>query len=581
MFPAVAEPAHGLAMHGDLKYPADFRHFDYVNPDAPKGGSLRQAVVGTFDTLNPYIVKGVPAAGLFTVYETLLARAQDEPFSLYGLLADGVEVADDRSSVIFRLNPKARWHDGTPVSADDVLFSYETQRQYGTPNRRLFYAKVERAEALDARSVRFAFQREPAGGIDREMPMLMGLLGVQQKAWWQGRVFDRTTLEPPPGSGPYRIRQAEAGRRIVYERVPDYWGRDLPVRRGQHNFDTVVYDYYRDDTVALEAFKAGQADARRESEPAKWATGYDGPALRAGKFVMEELPTGRPEYARGFILNSRRALFQDRRVRQALGYAVDFEWINRTHYHGALRRTASFYPNSTLAATGLPGPDELAVLEPLRRFLPAELFTTPFALPPTDGSGPYASRANQRTALRLLAEAGWTVRQGRLLDGGGRPFAFEILLGDPADERPALEFARGLERLGIAATVRTVDSAQFQARLDDYDYDVVARWWSSTLSPGNEQVYYYGSKAAETPGTRNYAGIRDPAVDAIAASIASARTRPELEARVKALDRVLLWGFYMVPLFHSPVDRIARWTGVRRPSVTPVYGAPTETWWRE
>ncbi|PWC44843.1 extracellular solute-binding protein [Azospirillum sp. TSO22-1] len=579
--PAAAEPAHGIAMHGDLKYPAGFKHYDYVNPDASRGGTLRQAVVGTFDTLNPYIVKGIPPSGLSAVYETLLARAQDEPFSLYGLLAESVEVPDDRSSVVFRLNPKARWHDGTPVTADDVLFSYEVQRQYGTPNRRLFYAKVALAEKLDGRTVRFAFLREPDGGIDREMPMLMGLLGVQQKAWWQGRTFDRTTLDPPPGSGPYRIRQVEPGRRIVYERAADYWGRDLPVRRGQNNFDALVYDYYRDDTVALEAFKAGQADVRRESEPGKWATGYEGPALRAGKIVLEELATGRPEYARGFILNARRPLFRDRKVRQALGYAVDFAWINRTHYHGALKRTASFYPNSALAATGLPGPDELKVLEPFRPILPPEVFTTAFTLPQTDGSGPYASRANQREALRLLAEAGWTIQNGKLLNGAGRPFVFEILLGDPADERPALEFARGLERLGITAKVRTVDSAQFQARLDEYDYDVVSRWWSSTLSPGNEQVYYYGSKAADTPGTRNYAGIKDPAVDALAASIASARTRPELEARVKALDRVLLWGFYMVPLFHSPVDRIARWSGVQRPPLTPVYGAMTETWWRE
>ena len=583
--PALAAPktaaTHGIAMHGDLKYPPGFRHFDYVNPDAPKGGVLRQGVVGTFDTLNPHVVKGLPAAGLLGVYETLLARSADEPFSLYGLLAERVEVPDDRSAIVFRLNPKARWHDGTPVTADDVLFSFEVQRQHGTPNRRQFYAKVAVAERLDARSVRFAFLREPDGGIDREMPMLMGLLPIHQKAWWQGKSFDRTTLDAPMGSGPYRIRNVEPGRRIVYERAADYWGRDLPARRGMFNFDRVEFVYFRDDTVALEAFKAGQLDVRREMEPARWATGYDGPALRAGRFVMEELPTGRPEYARGFIMNTRRPLFRDRRVRQALGHAVDFAWINRTLYHGALRRTESHYPNSILAAAGLPKPDELAVLEPFRPVLPPELFTTPFALPQTDGSGPYAGRTNQREALRLLAEAGWRIENGRLVNAAGRPFRFEILLGDPADERPALEFARGLERLGIEALVRTVDSSQFQARLDEFDYDVVVRWWGSTLSPGNEQLYYFGSKAADTPGTRNYPGIRDPAVDAIAASIAAARTRPELEARVRALDRVLLWGFYMVPLFHSPVDRIARWTWVRRPEVTPVYGASADTWWRE
>lgn len=578
---ARAEPAHGIAMHGDLKYPAGFGHFDYVNPQAPKGGVLRQAVVGTFDTLNPHVVKGLPAAGLLNVYETLLARSQDEPFSLYGLLAESVDVPDDRSSVVFRLNPKARWHDGTPVTADDVLFSFDVQRLYGTPNRRLFYAKVAVAERLDARSVRFAFLREPDGGFDREMPMLMGLLPVHQKAWWQDRPFDRTTLEAPMGSGPYRVKQVEPGRRIVYGRVVDYWGEDLPARRGLFNFDRLEFHYFRDDTVALEAFKAGQVDVRREGEPAKWATGYDGPALRDGRFVMEELPTGRPEFARGFIMNTRRPLFRDRRVRQALGYAVDFEWVNRALYHGALKRTASYYPNSVLAATGLPGPDELKVLAPYRPVLPPELFTKPFTLPQTDGSGPYASRANLREAMRLLAEAGWRFENGRLVNGTGRPFLFEILLGDPADERTALEFSRGLERLGIEARVRTVDSAQFQARLDEFDYDVVVRWWASTLSPGNEQLYYYGSAAADTPGSRNYAGIRDPAVDAIAASIATSRTRPELEARVRALDRVLLWGFYMVPLFHPTVDRIARWTWVHRPAMTPVYGAMAETWWKE
>ncbi len=577
---ALAEPAHGVAMHGDLKYPADFQHFDYVNPQAPKTGALRQAVIGTFDTLNPYVVKGLPAAGVITVYETLLARSADEPFSLYGLLAESVETPDDRSFIIFHLNPRARWHDGAPVTVEDVLFSFEVQRQYGTPNRRLFYAKVTLAERLDTHSLRFVFRPEPDGAIDREMPMLMGLLPVLQKAWWQGKPFDRTTLEAPMGSGPYRVAQLDPGRRIVYERVKDYWGRDLPVRRGLFNFDWLDFLYFRDDAVALEAFKAGQLDVRREGEPGKWLTGYDSPALRQGRFVQEELPTGRPEYARGFIFNTRRPLFQDRRVRQALGYAVDFAWINRTLYHGALKRTASYYPNSALAAVGLPGPDELAVLNPLRSLLPPELFTTALSTPETDG-GPYSNRSNQHEAMRRLAEAGWRVVAGRLVNEAGRPFSFEILLGDPADERPALEFARGLERLGIEARVRTVDSAQFQGRLDDYDYDVVVRWWASTLSPGNEQLYYYGSTAADTPGSRNYAGIKDPAVDSIAASIASTRTRPELEARVKALDRVLLWGSYMVPLFHPTVDRIARWTWVHRPAVTPVYGALTETWWGE
>ncbi|MDQ2104175.1 extracellular solute-binding protein [Azospirillum isscasi] len=572
---------HAIAMHGDPAYPPGFAHFAYVNPDAPKGGTLRQAVTGGFDTLNPHVVKGIPALGLGFVFETMLARSWDEPFSLYGLLAESLEVPEDRSAATFHLNPAARWHDGTPVTAADVLFSLEVQRTHGTPNRRQFYAKVTGAEAPDGRTVRFAFAPGPDGRFDREMPLLMGLMPIHSKAWWAGRDFAATTLDPPLGSGPYRVKQAEAGRRILYERVTGYWGRDLPSRRGLFNADTLDFTYYRDDSVALEAFLAGQGDVRRESDPAKWATGYDGPALREGRIVLEELPHRRPEFARGLIFNTRRPLFQDIRVRRALGLATDFAWIGKTLFHGALARTASYYPNSELAAQGLPGPDEAAVLEPFRDRLPPELFTQPFTLPQTDGSGPAGARANLREALRLLGEAGWQVRGGRLVDGAGRPFAFEILLGSPADERVALEYARSLERLGIAATVRTVDNAQYQARLDHFDFDMTLRWWVSSLSPGNEQLYYYGSDAADQPGSRNYAGIHDPVVDAIAASIAEARTRGDLVARVRALDRVLLWGHYMVPLFHSPVDRMARWSRLKHPETTPLYGPLVESWWVE
>ncbi len=578
---ANAIPMHAIAMHGDPAYPPGFTHFAYVNPDAPKGGTLRQAVTGGFDTLNPHVVKGIPALGLGFVFETMLTRSWDEPFSLYGLLAESLEVPEDRSAAAFHLNPAARWHDGTPVTAADVLFSLEVQRIHGTPNRRQFYAKVTSAEAPDDRTVRFTFAPGPDGRYDREMPLLMGLMPIHSKTWWAGRAFERTILDPPMGSGPYRVKQAEAGRRIVYERVAGYWGRDLPSRRGLFNFDALDFTYYRDDSVALEAFKAGQGDVRRESDPAKWATGYDGPALREGRIVLEELPHRRPDFARGLIFNTRRPLFRDIRVRQALGLATDFTWIGKTLFHGVLTRTASYYPNSELAAQGLPGPDEAKVLEPFRDRLPPELFTRPFTLPQTDGSGPAGARGNLREALRLLGEAGWRVRDGRLVDGAGSPFAFEILLGNPADERVALEYARSLERLGIAATVRTVDNAQYQARLDSFDFDMTLRWWISSLSPGNEQLYYYGSEAAEQPGSRNYPGIRDPVVDAIAASIAEARTREDLVARVRALDRVLLWGHYMVPLFHSPVDRMARWSRLKRPEATPLYGPLVESWWAE
>ncbi|MFD1624799.1 extracellular solute-binding protein [Azospirillum griseum] len=570
---------HGIAMHGDLRLPPDFAALPYVNPDAPKGGTIRQAVTGSFDSLHPHIVKGVPVQGLGFTFETLLTRSWDEPFSLYGLLADRLEVAPDRSAVTFHINRLARWHDGTPVTAADVLFSLEIQRVHGTPNRRLFYAKVARAEALDAQTVRFVFAANEDGGIDREMPLLMGLMPIHSKAWWADKPFDRTTLDPILGSGPYRVAAVDAGRRVVYERIPDYWGRDLPIRRGQFNADWLEYVYYRDDSVALEAFKAGEGDIRREIDPAKWATGYDGPALRDGRIEREELAHRRPDAARGLIFNTRRPLFADVRVRQALGMATDFAWIGRTLFHNALTRTASHYPNSELAAQGVPQGAELAALEPFRDRLPPALFTQPFALPITDGSGPAGARANRRAALRLLAEAGWTIREGRLTNAEGQPFVFEILLSDPADERVALEFARSLDGLGIAARVRAVDNAQFQARLDRFDFDMVVRWWASSLSPGNEQLYYYGSAAAGQEGSRNLAGIRDPAVDAIAQSIAEATTRADLVARVHALDRVLMWGQYMVPLFYSPVDRLAHWSHLRRPAVTPLYGPLIESWW--
>lgn len=583
--PALAgSPRHGIAMHGDLALSPDFTAFPYVNPAAPKGGTIRQAVTGSFDSLHPHIVKGVPALGMGYVFETLLTRSWDEPFSLYGLLADRVDVADDRSAVTFHINPKARWHDGTPVTAADVLFSLEAQRLHGTPNRRLFYAKVTAAEAPDQQTVRFAFASNPDGTIDREMPLLMGLMPIHSKAFWAGRDFSRTTLEPILGSGPYRVAAVDPGRRIVYERVRDYWGRDLPTRVGQFNADRLEFDYYRDDSVALEAFKVGQGDIRYENDPAKWATGYDGPALRDGRIVREELPNHRPEPARGLIFNTRRPVFADIRVRRALGMATDFDWIGRNLFHGLLTRTASFYPNSELAARGLPDGEELQALEPFRERLPPDLFTRPFTLPDSgnaNAGGPAGLRANRREAMRLLEQAGWRVRDGRLTDAAGNRFAFEILLSDPAEERVALEFARSLEPLGIEARVRTVDSAQFQARLDGFDFDMTMRWWASSLSPGNEQLYYYGSDAAGQEGSRNLAGIRDPVVDALARSIAAATTRGALVGRVRALDRVLLWGHYMVPLFHSPVDRIARWSTLHRPAVTPLYGPMLESWWVE
>ncbi|MEI6558260.1 MAG: extracellular solute-binding protein [Rhodospirillaceae bacterium] len=581
-FPAPARadgPVHGVAMHGAPKYAAGFTAFDYVNPEAPKGGTLRWAMTGSFDSLNPFIVRGRPAPGAADLFESLMARAQDEPFSLYGLIAETIETPGDRSWVEFRLRPEARWQDGTAITAADVLFSWQTLRAHGRPNHRAYYSRVSRAEAPDARTVRFSFAPLPDGAFDRELPLILGLMPVLSRAWWQGREFEATTLEPPLGSGPYRIAAVQPGRSVEYRRLPDYWGRDLPVRRGTGNPDVIRYDVYRDDGVALEAFKAGEADLRREANPTRWATGYDFPAARDGRVRREALAHGRPEPMRAFIINSRRWPFQDRRVREALGLAFDFAWINRSLFHGAFRRSPSYYPNSELAATGLPGPEETALLAPFRTELPPELFTRPPALPETDGSGPAGLRANLRAAQGLLREAGWRVEGGALVDAEGRPFAFEMLLSAPGDEKIALEFARALARLGIAARVRTVDSAQFQGRLDGFDYDLVLYQWLSTLSPGNEQAIFFGSAAAELAGGRNYAGVRSAAVDALAGALGQAPDRAALVARVRALDRVLIWGYYAVPLFYLGEDLVASWCWLHRPAVVPVYGFLPEVWW--
>lgn len=575
-------PSHGIAMHGAPKYAENFSHLDYADPGAPKGGTIRHGVTGSFDSLNPWIVKGRAAAGLIgpQVFESLMARVWDEPFSLYGLIAETIAVPDDRSSVTFVLRPEARWHDGRPITVDDILFSWETLRTKGRPNHRSAYAKVAEAARVGDRGVRFVFKPGDDGAIDREMPLIMGLMPILPKHYWEGRTFDATTLEPPLGSGPYRIAAVDPGRSITYERVPDYWGKDLPINRGQHNFDRIRYDYYRDDGVALEAFKAGEYDFRRETDATKWATGYDFPAVAKGDVRLELLPHGRPDWMRALIFNTRRPIFADIRVREALGYALDFEWMNRTLFHGAFKRTQSYFPNSELAATGVPAGIELEALEPWRAELPPELFTTPFEPPSTDGGG--NARANLRMAARLLGEAGWVVRDGRLVDAqSGRPFTFEILLNDPSSEKVALEFSRALRRLGIEASVRTVDGAQFQQRLEAFDYDMTLYRWISTLSPGNEQLFYWGSRAADQPGSRNYAGIKSAAVDAIAASIATASDRETLVARTRALDRTLLWGHYAIPLYYQGEDRVAYWTPLRRPETTPLYGLIIETWWAE
>ncbi|MDE0176577.1 MAG: extracellular solute-binding protein [Defluviicoccus sp.] len=570
-----AAPSHGIAMHGDLKYEADFRHLDYVDPDAPKGGELRRAVRGTFDNLNPFLIKGVPAHGRHLVFESLLKRTWDEPFSLYGLIAETVAVPDDRSSVAFTLRPEARFHDGRPITVDDVVFSWETLKEKGRPNHRLYYKQVRRIERPGERTVRFVFDADPP---DRELPLILGLMPIVSKDYYADVEFEKTTLVPPVGSGPYRVESVDPGRRIVYRRDPAYWGRDLAVNRGQHNFDRVRYDYYRDGDVMIEAFKAGEYDLRLEFSGKRWATAYDFPAAGDGRVTLETLPNGRPSGMTALVFNSRREIFADRRVRYALAHAFDFETVNRTLLHGAYRRTRSIFDNSELGSRDVPEGRELALLEPFRSALPPELFEGPYRPPGVEGG----IRKSLRAAKRILAEAGWAVRDGalkRAKDGLG--MAFEILLVDPANEKIALAFARNLRRLGAAARVRTVDTSQYQYRRNTYDFDMIVYRWGMSLSPGNEQAFYWGSKAAGQEGTRNYPGIRNPAVDRLIERMTEARGREVFVDIVRAMDRVLLWGHHFVPLYHLRGDRVAYWNRFGRPGVTPLYGLVIDAWWED
>ncbi|MEQ8370310.1 MAG: extracellular solute-binding protein, partial [Alphaproteobacteria bacterium] len=521
---------HGIAMHGDLKYPPDFDHLDYVNVDAPRGGTLRLGATGSFDSLNPFILKGEKAAGLNQVFETLMARTWDEAFSLYGLVAECAAMPDDRSWIAFRLNPAARFADGSPITADDILFSWQTLREFGRPNAKATYARVASLEVVDPLTVRFVMGPQ----ADGELPLVIaGFLPVLSKAWYTTHAFDETSLTPPLGSGPYTISAVEAGRRMVYARNPDWWGRDLPVNRGHYNFDTIVYDYFRDGQVMFEAFKAGELDFRGEGDATRWATAYDFPAVADGQVVMESLAHGAPAGLLGFVMNTRRPPLDDIALRRALVLAFDFEWTNQALFHGAFARTNGMFTNSELAYSGLPSGDELALLEPFRDRLPPALFTTPFVLPATDGSGD--NRANLRTASALLEDAGYTITDGALVSPAGKPVAFEILLVNPNDEGLALNWIDSLRRLGITAIARTVDSAQYQLRRTDYDYDITLHRWGVSLSPGNEQMLYWHSSGVTTPGTRNYAGVDDPVVDALAQRLSEAVTRAELVAAARAL----------------------------------------------
>ena len=575
LFAADPKPVHGLAMHGAPKYPADFKHLDYMNPDAPKGGDVRFASIGTFDSLNPFILRGVPAVGLTGLFDTLLRSSEDEAFTAYGLLAETLEVPDDRSWVIFNLRPEARFHDGTSVTAEDVVWTFDTLRTKGRPSFRAYYADVEKAEALTPLRVKFTFKP----GVNRELPLIIGQMSVLSKAYYQKVNFEQTSLEPPLGSGPYRVSRVEPGRSITYARDPNYWGKDLPINRGRSNFGTMRYDYYRDATVAVEALKAGQYDFRLENSAKNWSTEYDDlPALKSGALVKKEVRNEMPNGMQGFAFNLRRPIFQDVRVRKAIIEAFDFEWSNKTLFYGLYARTASYWSNSELAARGLPQGEELALLEQFRKDLPPELFTTEYKPPVTDGSGNL--RDNIRTSLRLLREAGWEVKNNKLIETAtGKQMEFEILLESPLFERIALPFIRNLERLGMVVKLRTIDPSQYQNRLDNFDYDMTVVAFGQSLSPGNEQREYFGSEAADIPGSRNVIGIKNKVIDALIDKVIAAPDRESLIQRTRALDRVLQWGHYVVPHFHSRVYRMVLWNQFGFPKTPPKYGVALDSWW--
>jgi microcin C transport system substrate-binding protein len=569
------KPAHAIAMHGTPKYGPAFTHFDYVNPGAPKGGSIINEATGTYDSFNPFILKGVSAAGIGLLYESLMTSSADEAFTKYASLAESVVLPEDRSWVAFNIHPKARWHDGEPVKPEDVIWTFNTLREKGHPFYRAYYADVKSVEKTGPRQVTFRFP----DGANRELPLIVAEISILPKHYWESRDFTKTTLEPPLGGGAYKIKSFEAGRSIEYERVADYWGQDLPAHKGQSNIDRIRYEYYRDREVATEAFKSGAFDLRAENSAKRWATSFDFPALTAGHVVKALIPHERPTGMQGFIFNTRKPFFSDPKVRRAIAHAWDFEWANKTIMYGAYTRTNSYFSNSELSSErGLPTGAELETLEKFRGKIPDEVFTKVYAAPKTDGSGKI--RGNLRIALKLLREAGWKVIDGKLVNPEGTPLAFELLLAQPSMEKLALPLQQNLKRLGIEMSIRSVDVAQYQARTDSFDFDMIVSGIGQSLSPGNEQRDFWHSSKADIKGSRNMIGIKDRVVDALVDMVIQAPDRDSLIARTRALDRVLLWGHYLIPHFHLRASRLIYWNKFGRPKVVAKYsnGYPA-TWW--
>ena len=566
--------SHAIAMHGDPKYSEDFKNVDYSNPYAPKGGKVIFSSTGSYDSFNPFILKGNAAAGIGNLYETLTTNSSDEAFTEYGLIAKTIEWPDDRSWVAFTIRDEAVWHDGKKIIPEDVIWTFNTLMEKGHPFYKYYYGDVVEVIQENENKVRFNFK----GNTNLELPLIVGQLPVLPKHYWFNKNFEETTLDIPIGSGPYKIKNFDAGRSITYELDPNYWGKDIPIKKGTENFGVIRYEYYKDRSIEREAFKSGDIDLFSENTSKDWATSYDTPAVQNGLIKKELIEHQNPQGMQAFAFNTRREIFKKRHVRKALSYAFDFEWTNKNLFYNAYKRTNSFFENSELASTGLPSEIELEYLNIYMDQLPKEVFKEVFNPPKTDGSG--FMRSELQKATSLLQKSGWELVDGKLInEQSGKKFEFEILLVSPAFERIVLPFKNNLAKLGINVSVRTIDSAQYQNRLDTFDFDMIVSTFPQSLSPGNEQRNFWGSNAADTNGSRNIIGIKNTVIDLLIEKVISAKNREDLIHATRALDRVLLWGHYVIPQWHISAYRTLYWDIFDKPSVRPKYSLGTNTWW--
>jgi microcin C transport system substrate-binding protein len=573
--PASEPLRYAMAMHGQPAYGKDFNHFDYVNLNAPREGSLRRAAMGSFDNFNAYIVKGVAANGTSYLFDTLMTQSADEAFTLYGLVAEFIEVPADRSWVRFHLNPNAQFSDGSELTASDVEFTFNVLIEKGVPQLRAQYKDVTKVEVESKSVIKFSFKDNK----NKELALILAQLPVFSEQDWQGKDFAKATLNVPLGSGPYTIKKFDAGRSIDYQRNDNYWAKDLPVNRGRYNFKHIVFDYYKDGSIAFEAFKAGEVDFRAENISKQWATGYQGKKFTSGDIIKEEIQHQNPQGMQAFWFNLRKDKFKDPNVRKALGLMFDFEWTNKTLFYSAYKRSDSFFSNSELAASGIPEGDELALLTPFKAQLPPELFTQVYTLDKTKGDG--RVRKQQRQAISLLKQAGWTLKSGKMVDVNGKQLSLEFLVYSPSFERVIQPFRKNLQRIGVASEIRIVDVSQYINRLNNFDFDIYTLTQAQSLSPGNEQLSMWGSEFANVPGTLNRIGLQDPVIDALVTAVIKAEDRDKLITATKALDRVLLWNNLVIPQWHISSYRVAYWQQIQRPDKLPKYGLAIDSWWQD